>query len=135
MTGEEDFTNKEKGKEKHSSAILIIAWCDLNINKMWRLHDYCPNPKSKCQKQRILFSKQFQMEGAEIKNIMKEIFKSIDEKRSFCFKLCLKIATPIISAGVAAKTKNPQSAQMTSIILNSLPGGKNLSLIDMHGKG
>ena len=46
----------------------------------------------------------------------------------------MKIATPIISAGVAMKT-NPQSAQVTSNILKSLTGGKILSLTDMHGNG
>ena len=44
----------------------------------------------------------------------------------------MKIATPIISAGVAAKIKNPQSAEITSNILKSLTGGKILSLTDMH---
>ena len=47
----------------------------------------------------------------------------------------LKIATPIISAGVAAKTRNPQSAQKTSNILKSLTIGKTLSLNDLHGNG
>ena len=39
----------------------------------------------------------------------------------------------ISSAGVAAKTKNLQSAQITSNILNSLTDGKILSLADMYG--
>ena len=43
--------------------------------------------------------------------------------------------TPLISAAVAAKTKNPQSAQVTKSILKSLTGGKILSLTDMHGNG
>ena len=47
----------------------------------------------------------------------------------------LKIGSPIISAGVAAKTKYPQSAQITSNILKSLTGGKYLSLTDLHGNG
>ena len=50
-------------------------------------------------------------------------------------KPALKTATPIISAGVAMKTKNPQSAQVTSNILKSLPGGKISSLTDIHGNG
>ena len=41
----------------------------------------------------------------------------------------------MISAAVAAKTKNPQSAQVTSIILKSLTGGRVLNLTDMHGNG
>ena len=47
----------------------------------------------------------------------------------------LKLATPLISAAIAAKTKNPQSAQVTSSILKSLTGGKIFSLTDMHGHG
>ena len=47
----------------------------------------------------------------------------------------LKMATPPISAAVVAKTKNPQSAQVTNSILKSLTGGKILSLTDIHGNG
>ena len=42
------------------------------------------------------------------------------------------MAIPLKSAAVAAKTKNPQSAQITNSILKSLTGGKILSLTDMH---
>ena len=42
------------------------------------------------------------------------------------------MATPLISATIAAKTKNPQSAQVVNSILKSLTGGKILSLTDMH---
>ena len=45
------------------------------------------------------------------------------------------MATPLIAAAVAAKTESPQSAQITNNILNSLTGGKILSLTDMHGNG
>ena len=45
----------------------------------------------------------------------------------------LKIAALIISAGVSAKSKNPQKAQITSKVLKSLTGGKILSIIDMYG--
>ena len=47
----------------------------------------------------------------------------------------LKIASPNISEAVAAETKNPQSAQIRSKILKSLPGGKILSLTNVHGHG
>ena len=47
----------------------------------------------------------------------------------------LKMATPLISAAVAAKTKNPQSAQVTSSILKSITGGRILSLTDTQGRG
>ena len=45
------------------------------------------------------------------------------------------MATPLISAAIAAKTKKPQSAQVTNSILKSLTGGKILGLFDMHGNG
>ena len=43
--------------------------------------------------------------------------------------------TPLISTGVAVKTNNPQSAQITNIIPKTLTGGKVLSLADLHGNG
>ena len=46
-----------------------------------------------------------------------------------------KMATPLISAAVAAKTKNLQWAQIRNNNLESLTGGKVLSLTDMHGNG
>ena len=46
-----------------------------------------------------------------------------------------QMATPLISAAVAAKTKNPPSAQVANSILKSLTGGKILSLTDMQGRG
>ena len=66
---------------------------------------------------------------------MKKIFKGSQTAWNKFLKPALKIATPIISAGVAAKTKNPQSAQITNTTLKSLTGGKILSLTDMHGNG
>ena len=45
------------------------------------------------------------------------------------------MATQTISAAVAAKTKNSQSAQVTISILTSLTGGKVLSLTYLHGNG
>ena len=45
------------------------------------------------------------------------------------------MATSLTSTAEAAKTKNPQSAQVSNSILKSLTGGKILSLTDMHGDG
>ena len=45
------------------------------------------------------------------------------------------MAAPLISAAVAAKTKNPRSTRTTNNILKSLTGGKILCLTDMHGRG
>ena len=112
------------------------AWCDLNKNcTVLKLHDFCHNPKCKCQKQLTFSPNQFQFEGAGFKNTMKKIFKGSQTAWNKSLKPALKIATPIISAGVAMKTRNLQSAQVTSIILKSLTGGRFLSLTDMHGRG
>ena len=64
----------------------------------------------------------------------KKIFKESQTAWNKFLKPALKIATPIFSAGVAMKTKNPQSAQVTGNILKSLTGGKISTLTDMHGR-
>ena len=66
---------------------------------------------------------------------MEKIFEGSQTAWKKFIKPGLKIATPLISAAVAAKTKNPQSAQVANNILKSLTGGKILSLTDMHGRG
>ena len=66
---------------------------------------------------------------------MKKLFKGSQTAWNKFLKPALKLATPIISSGVAMKTKNPQSAQVTSNILKSLTGGEILSLTNMHGRG
>ena len=112
------------------------AWCDLNENcTVLKLHDMCHNPKYRCQKQNTFSPNQFQLEGAGFKNTMKKIFEGSEKAWNKFLKPALKIATPIISAGVAAKTKNPQSAQTTNNTLKSLTGGRILSLTDIHGRG
>ena len=95
----------------------------------------CHNPKCKCQKQITFSPNQFQLEGAGFKNTMENIFKGSQTACNKFLKPALKIATPIISAGVAMKSKNPQSAQLTISIIKSLTGRKILSLIDMNGRG
>ena len=64
---------------------------------------------------------------------MQEIFRGIQIAWNKFIEPSLKLASPIISAAVAAKKKNPQSAPITSNIIKSLTGGKILSLTDMHG--
>ena len=78
---------------------------------------------------------QFQKKSAGFKNTMKNLLKGSQTAWNKFIKPGLKIATPLISAAVAAKTKNPQSAQVTNSILKSLTGGKILSLTDMHSRG
>ena len=47
----------------------------------------------------------------------------------------MKIATPITSAGVAAKSKNVRAGEMTSNILKSITGGRVLNVTALHGNG
>ena len=136
MTRGQDFIKSAKCTHGHRSAMSNSAWCDLNKNcTVLKLHDMCHNPKCKCQKQITFSPNQFQLEGAGFKNTLKKIFKGSQTAWNKFLKPALKIATPIISASVAAKTKNPQSAQITNSILKTLTGGKILSLTDMHGNG
>ena len=136
MTRGQDFIKNAKCTHGHRSAMSNSAWCDLNKNCMvLKLHDMCHNPKCKCQKQITFSPNQFQLEGGSIKNKLKSIFRGSKAAWDKFIKPGLKMATPLISAAVAAKTKNPKSAQVTNTILKSLTGGKVLSLTDMHGNG
>ena len=78
---------------------------------------------------------QFQLEGGSIKSRLQKIFRGTQTAWNKFIKPGLKMATPLISAAVAAKTRNPQSAQVTNSILKSLTGGRVLNLTDMHGNG
>ena len=136
MTRAEDFIKNAKSSHGHRSAMSNSAWCDLNKKcTVLKLHDMCHNLKCKCQKQITFTPKQFQLEGDSIKSKLQEILKSTQTAWNKFNKPGLKMATPLISAAVAAKSKNPQSAQVTNSILKSLTRGKILSLTDMHGNG
>ena len=136
MTKGSDFIKSGKCSHGHRSAMSNSAWCDLNKNcTVLKLHDMCHNPKCKCQKMITFTPNQYQLEGGSIKSKLQKIFKGTQSACNKFIKPGLKIATPLISAAVAAKTKNPQSAQVTNTILKSLTGGKILSLTDMHGRG
>ena len=136
MSRGEDFIKNAKCTHGHRSAMSNSAWCDLNKKcTVLKLHDMCHNPKCKCQKQISFSLDQFQLEGSGFKITMKKFFKGSQTAWNKFLKPALKIATPIISAGVAMRTKTPQSAQVTSNILKSLTGGKILSLTDMHENG
>ena len=136
MTGGEDFIKNAKCLHRHRSAMSNSGWCDSNKScTVLKLHDMCHNPKCKCQKQITFTSNQFQLEGNGCKNTMKKIFKGSQTAWNNFLKPALKIATPIVSAGVAMNTKSPQSAQVTSIIIKSLKGRDILSLTDMHCNG
>ena len=136
MTRGQDFIKSSKCSHGHRSAMSNSAWCDLNKNcTVLKLHDMCHNPKCKCQKQITFSPNQLQLEGGSIKSKLKSSFRGTKTAWDKFIKPGLKIPTPLISAAVAAKTKNPQSAQITNSILKTLTGGKILSLTDMHGNG
>ena len=101
-----------KFKNKHCSAMPTSAWCDLNSKgDTLKIHDICHNPKGKCQKQNTFAPKQLQLEGARFKNTMKKIFRGTEKMWNNFIKPGLKTATPIISAGVAAKLKNAKAVE------------------------
>ena len=133
MTRAESFIKRGKCSKNHCSSMSNSAWTDLNSNgKILKLHDTCPNPKCGCQKIITFTPHQYMLEGGSIKSKLQKIFKGTKTAWDKFIKPGLKMATPLISTAVAARTKNPQSAQVTNSILKSLTGGKILSLTDMH---
>ena len=112
------------------------AWWDLNsIGNILRPHDKCLNPKCNCQKIITFTPHHYMLEVGSIKSKLQKKFRGTKKVWDSFIKPGLIMATPLISAAVAAKTKNPQSAQVTKSILKSLIGGKILSPTDMHGRG
>ena len=75
------------------------------------------------------------LEGGSAKSKLQKIINGTQTAWNKFIKPGLKIATPLISAAVAAKTRDPRSAQVANSILKSLAGGKIVSLTDMHGNG
>ena len=136
MTRGEDFIKRGKCSKNHCSSMSNSAWTDLNSKSNGlKLHDKCPNPECGCQKIITFTPHQYMLEGGSIKSKLQKIFKGTQTAWNKFLKPGLKMATPLISSAVAAKTKNPQSAQVANTILKSLTGGKILSLTDMHGRG
>ena len=136
MTRGEDFIKKGKCSKNHCSSMSNQAWTDLNSKgNILKLHDKCPNPKCDCQKIITFTPHQYMLEGGSIKSKPEKIFRGTQSAWNKFIKPGLKMATPLISAAVAVKTKNPQSAQVPNSILKSLRGGTILSLTDMHGNG
>ena len=112
------------------------AWADLKkIFTVLKLHDMCCNPKCNCQKQITFTPHQKMLEGGSIKSKLQKIFRGTKKAWDNFIKSGLKMAAALITAAVAAKTNNPQSAQVANSILKSLTSGKILSLTDMHGRG
>ena len=95
----------------------------------------CHNPKSICQKQITFTPKLFQHDGGSIRSKLQKDIQGKQTVWNICLKPGLKMATPLISAAIAAKTKNLQSEQVAKNILKSLTGGRTLSLTDLHDNG
>ena len=136
MTRAENFTKRGKCKDTHCSSMSNSAWCDLN-NKgdLLKLPDKCPNPKCSCRKIINFTPHQYMLEVGSVTSKLQKFFRGLKDAWDSLIKPGLKMATPLISVTVTAKTNRPQSAQKTNIILKSLPGGKISSLTDMHGRG
>ena len=125
MTRGQDFIKNAKCIHGHRSGMSSSAWCDLNKNcTVLKLDDMSHNPKCKCQKQISFTPQQIQLEGGSIKSNLQKFFRGTPSAWNKFIRPGLKMATPLITAAVAAKTKNPQSAQVANSILKSLTGGK-----------
>ena len=75
------------------------------------------------------------LEGKRYKKTMKKILEKSQTAWNKFLKPALKIACPFIGMAVSAKTKIPKVGQATANILNSISGGKILSLTDLHSNG
>ena len=136
MTRREDFIKRGKFGKNHCSSMSNSAWTDLNSQgNILKLHDKCPNPICGRRKNITFTPHQYMLEGGSIKSKLQKIFRGTKKAWDSFLKPGLKMAKPLISAAVAARTKNSQSAQVTNSILKILTGGKILSLTDMHGNG
>ena len=65
----------------------------------------CQNPNCNCQKQIIFTPKQFQPEGESIKSRLQKVFRGTKKTWDSLIEPGSIVATPLISAAVAAKTK------------------------------
>ena len=82
------------------------AWTDLNKKgNLLKLHDKCPNPKCGCQKIISFTPHQHMLEGGSIKSKLQKIFRGTKKAWAIFNKPGSKMATPLISAAVAAKGK------------------------------
>ena len=136
LTTGRKFEQKGKCKNNHSSPMSNSAWCDLNSKgDVLKLHDMCSSLKCRCQKTVSFSPREFQLEGSGFKSTMGKSFEGTEKMWKNFIKPGLKIASPIISAGVAANTKNPEACETTSNLSRSLTGLKIVSLPDMHGQG
>ena len=82
------------------------AWTELNSKgNILKLYGKCPNPKCGCQKIITFTPHQYMLEGGSIKSKPQKIFRGTKKDWDSFIKPGLKMATPLISAAVAAKTR------------------------------
>ena len=112
QTKGEKFVTSAKCKNNHSSPRWNISLCDLNSEgNLLKVHDMCPKPKCKCQKQITSRPNQFQLKRAGFEHSMKDFSGETEKIRNNFNEPGLKKASPIISNAVAAKTNNPQPTE------------------------
>ena len=76
MTRGEIFMKNAQCKNEHCSSTSNSAWCGSHSNVViLKIHDFCHNPKCKCQKQISFTPKQFHLEGSGFKNTFKMFSK------------------------------------------------------------
>ena len=102
---------------------------------MLKVHDICPNPKCKCHKPITFSSGYFEKWGAAFKTYFQNNSKGTQAVRNNFLKHAVNVAAPFIGIVVAAKSKNPQVGQATTIVFNSMSSGRILNVTDMHGNG
>ena len=133
----EKFQKSAKCKNKISSPMSNLSWCDLkNKASLLKVNDImCPNPKCDCQKQITFTPRKFQFKGAGFKKTKEKSFKFSQKAWNSFFKPAVNTLAHVIGMAVAAKSQIPLFGQTTTYILNSISGGKTLSLTNMHGNG
>ena len=116
MTRGEDFIKRGKSKNVHCSSMSNSAWTELNNKgKILKIHDICPNPKCGCQKIITFTPHQYMLEGGSIKSKLQKNFKGTKKAWDSFIRPGSKMATPLISAAVAAKTKNPNQLKLRRV--------------------
>ena len=136
MTRGEDFIKRGKCGKNHCSSMSNSAWSDVNSKgNILKLHDKCPNPKCGCQKIITFTQHQYMLDGGSIKSKLQKMFKVTQTAWNKFLKPAINATAPFIGMAVSAKTKNPKIGQATTNTLESISGGKILSLTDMHGRG
>ena len=108
MTRGQDFIKTGTCSKNHCSSMSKTAWTDLNSKgNLLKLYDKCPTPKCGCQKIITFTPHQYMLEGGSIRSKLQKIFRGTEKAWDSFNEPGLKKATPLISAAVAAKTKNP----------------------------